>query len=78
MTLTPTLRKYDAGVLVAGAVNGLAIPPKMKHFTSSSFCTSQCSRQVCLHFTNYDVSRSSWLNIRICKYAHVCIYVQYM
>ena len=46
MTLTPTLRKYDAGVLGAGAVHGIAIPPKMKDFTSSGFCTSQCSEKV--------------------------------
>lgn len=44
LTLTPTLRQHDAGVLTTGVVvNDLQIvPPFEKEFLSSGFCTSEC------------------------------------
>ena len=46
MTLTPTLRKYDAATITVGAVKGIAVPPKVKEFVSSGFCSSECSKKV--------------------------------
>ncbi|XP_067933312.1 dopamine beta-hydroxylase-like [Watersipora subatra] len=49
LTFTPTLRKYDAGILTLGAVHGIAIPPKVKDFTSSGFCTNTCTQRIALN-----------------------------
>lgn len=48
LTLTPTLRQHDAGVLTTGVgVNDLQIvPPFEKEFLSSGFCTSECLNKV--------------------------------
>ena len=46
MTLTPTLRKYDAATISLGAVRGITVPPKTKDFVTSGLCTSECSKKV--------------------------------
>ncbi|XP_056009441.1 uncharacterized protein LOC125680065 [Ostrea edulis] len=47
LTLTPTLRRYDAAVLTTGlAVNDRQIvPPFEKEFISSGICTQECLRK---------------------------------
>lgn len=48
LTFTPTLRRYDAGVLSMGVkVNDRQIvPPFEKEFVSSGFCTAECLNKV--------------------------------
>uniref|UniRef100_A0A8C5QVA4 Dopamine beta-hydroxylase n=1 Tax=Leptobrachium leishanense TaxID=445787 RepID=A0A8C5QVA4_9ANUR len=42
---TPTLRKFDAGIMELGLVYTplMAIPPFQKHFVLSGYCTDQCT-----------------------------------
>ncbi|XP_061164656.1 uncharacterized protein LOC133173681 [Saccostrea echinata] len=47
LTLTPTLRRHDAGILTAGMkVNDMQIiPPFEKEFLSSGFCSQECLKK---------------------------------
>ncbi|XP_066569223.1 dopamine beta-hydroxylase [Amia ocellicauda] len=43
---TPTLRKYDAGIMELGLVYTpvMAIPPHEEHFELTGYCTAKCTR----------------------------------
>jgi len=42
-TVSKSLRKHDAQILSAGATLGIGVPPGVKDFKFSSFCTSSCT-----------------------------------
>lgn len=46
---TPSLRRYDAGIMELGLVYTpvMAIPPKQHAFYLSGYCTSKCTQTVC-------------------------------
>lgn len=50
---TPSLRRYDAGIMELGLVYTpvMAIPPKQHTFFLSGYCTSKCTQTVCIQKT---------------------------
>jgi len=46
--VTPTLRKYDAGIMELGVeyMDHMAIPPKQEKFLLSGFCIKSCTQLV--------------------------------
>jgi len=47
LTLTKTLRKYDAGIISAGGIPGIAVPPQVKSFDYTGYCAGSCTNSVC-------------------------------
>ena len=45
--MTKSLRQHDIGVIAAGAVFGITVPPSVKDTTTSVFCTADCTKEVC-------------------------------
>ena len=47
--LTPTLRRFDGGVLELGLeyTNKMAIPPQQPAFALSGYCITECTAVVC-------------------------------
>ena len=57
LTLTPTLRPHDAGILFIGAFEkkSQVIPPYQQSFVTTAFCPTACMHQVRLNNYTYDI-----------------------
>lgn len=72
---TPSLRRYDAGIMELGLIYTpiMAIPPKQRTFYLSGYCTSKCTKTVCALNPHHgsDFENATWISQLRCHVLQV-------